>query len=341
MARELLGEVSCPSGTLLVVDIGLLGMWKHAKPPLLDEWAAPSETVALANQAVDYRVEGRDAAKANALFGQAPGWLYDRSPDFVEAFDSEVGKRGLDARLVAAPQRVPHRQRVDLAIAGPSRTGVVEFHGIGAPCVSTLPIDRTMKVWGTRVGAGDFAGCWQHVELEVRQGVRARTERVGEALVDCARLGFVDVEMLGGWEQDEPIDGKADFLFWGADATEVARDENAPAVGEGQYGWLDLPVEEIVERGARIEQLRESAGACFATDFRPHSHHYQVMSRIRASATESGVLELNGARLCAFMTSWGDGVFPVELDRDATGTILAIRVVLGTDETLRKAREVN
>jgi hypothetical protein len=341
MARELLGEVTCPSGTLLVVDIGLLGMWKHAQPPLLEEWEASPETLAIANRAVDYRVEGRDATAANALFGQARGWLYDRSPDFVGTFDTEVRERGLEARLVAAAERIPHVERVQAAVAGPSRSGVVEFHGIGAPCVGALPTDRVMKVFGTRVGTGDFAAHWQHVELDVRHGAMTRTERVGEVLVDCARLGFVDVEALSRWEHDEPIDGKADFLFWGADAAEVARDYRVPHLGEEQYGWLDLPVEEIVALGRQIEELRETTSQRFATDFRPHSHHHQVMARIRANSTESGTLELGRARLCAFMTGWGDGVFPVEIDRDATGTVLAVRIVLGTDEARGNMRQAN
>lgn len=341
MTHELLGEVRCPSGTLLVVDIGLLGMWKHTEPPLLDDWEAPPETVAVANHAVDYRVEGPDAAVAGRLFGQAAGWLYDRSPDFVAAFEAEARARGLDARLVAAPARVPHRRRVEHALSNPSRVGVVEFHGISAPCIGGLPTDRSMKLFGTRVGAGVFGDCWQHLELQVKSGVCARTELVGEALVDTARLGFADVEMLGEWKHDEPLDGRADFLFWGADAESFAQIHGVPRVGDDQFGWLDLPAEEVVEHGMRIEHLRDAEGRRFATDFRPHSHHYQLMAQLRTSITESGTVEIGDAQLCAFMTSWGDGVFPVEVDREETGAILTVRVVLGTDRTLRNLRSVN
>ena len=63
-------------------------------------------------------------------------------------------------------------------------------------------------------------------------------------------------------------------------------------------------------------------------DFRPHSHHWQVMRQVRASETGSGTVEVGGARILFAQTSWGDGFFPVYADRDATGDLVAIRVML-------------
>jgi hypothetical protein len=45
--------------------------------------------------------------------------------------------------------------------------------------------------------------------------------------------------------------------------------------------------------------------------------------------------------MCAFMTTWGDGVFPVEIDRDAKGDVLSVRVVLATPEALANMDAVN
>jgi hypothetical protein len=45
--------------------------------------------------------------------------------------------------------------------------------------------------------------------------------------------------------------------------------------------------------------------------------------------------------MCAFMTSFGDGIFPVEVDRMASGAVAKVRIVLATDQALRNLRAVN
>ncbi len=130
-------------------------------------------------------------------------------------------------------------------------------------------------------------------------------------------------------------------MFWGRDAATAAAASAAPDLGEGQYGWLDRPVEEAVELGTAVEELRETGELRFATDFRPHSHHHQMMAKVRAAPTESGTLTIGDAKMCAFMTSWGDGIFPVEIDRDSEGSILTVRLVMATEETLGNMRVVN
>ncbi|MBC8068576.1 MAG: hypothetical protein IAG13_09615 [Deltaproteobacteria bacterium] len=51
------------------------------------------------------------------------------------------------------------------------------------------------------------------------------------------------------------------------------------------------------------------------------------------SATGSGELELADGRVCVFATSWGDGVFPVFVDRDRSGQPVRVRVRLQNDAT--------
>jgi hypothetical protein len=102
-----------------------------------------------------------------------------------------------------------------------------------------------------------------------------------------------------------------------------------------------LPVEEIVRRGTPIEEAREKRRLKLATDFRPHSHHFQVMKQVRASATESGTIELDGARTCTFMTTWGDGIFPVFCDLDAQDRLVCIRIDLGNAEIVARQRELD
>lgn len=97
----------------------------------------------------------------------------------------------------------------------------------------------------------------------------------------------------------------------------------------------------MVELGTAVEHLRDEQKLKFATDFRPHSHHYQMMSQVRAADTESGTLNVGGAKMCAFMTSWGDGIFAVELGLDATGQPALIRIVLATEQAIANMAAVN
>jgi len=41
-----------------------------------------------------------------------------------------------------------------------------------------------------------------------------------------------------------------------------------------------------------------------------------------------------------FMTTWGDGAFPVEVDLDATGQVVQVRLDLGCDEIVQRQREL-
>jgi hypothetical protein len=70
----------------------------------------------------------------------------------------------------------------------------------------------------------------------------------------------------------------------------------------------------------------------FAFDFRPHSHLWQVMADVRASENEAATIDVGGARLMFVMTSVGDGFFPVHVERDAEGTLVAIGVTVVGEE---------
>ncbi|GAB3972135.1 hypothetical protein V1634_07925 [Plantactinospora veratri] len=68
-----------------------------------------------------------------------------------------------------------------------------------------------------------------------------------------------------------------------------------------------------------------------ALDFRPHSHHWQVMRQVRASDNETGTITIGDAQILFAMTSWGDGLFPAHADRDAAGNLVALRITLAGD----------
>jgi hypothetical protein len=207
--------------------------------------------------------------------------------------------------------------------------------------VDDVPRDRVYDVVGERVGTGDWAECWRWVGVEFRPGVAvSSSEEVGTAPVDCARLMFVDATALEHWRDDESLDGKADFVFWGRDAEALAQTVGAPPTDEG-FGWTNLPLGEAIRRGMEAERVKQERDWKLATDFRPHTHHYVVLAQARANTTGSGVLDLAGAKLCMFFTSWGDGVFPVYRDFAADGSLVRLRIQLETDESVDAMEYVN
>jgi hypothetical protein len=342
---ETLGHVTAPSGAILVVDTGLLDVWCHHRPPVMLPGAYPESTVKAANEGVDYRIEGRDALAAGKAFDRSwhPLYVWDMAPPshggVQKAFAACVKQHKFKARLVPLPERVPHRRRIDLVLEHNPVGGEVFFFGAWGIVASGLPTDRSLPVLGERMPAGEFEGRWRSVWVESLPGVEVvRSELVGSVAVDKARLGVFDVDALGSWEHERPLDGLADFVLWGRDAETAARAVKAKSPGDGDYGWLDVPVRKLAERGTRVEQLRDKKGWVFATDFRPHSHHWQVMKQVRASATDSGTVEVGGAKTCTFMTSWGDGLYPVFRDLDATGRVVRIRLDLGNDDTVKRFR---
>jgi hypothetical protein len=96
---------------------------------------------------------------------------------------------------------------------------------------------------------------------------------------------------------------------------------------------LIIDFDSTLPPNAAIECLGEvtvpSGTLMFATDFRPHSHHYYAMRQVRSTPTESGMIDVGGARMCVFMTSWGDGIYPVVCDLDENGLLLRVRLELG------------
>jgi hypothetical protein len=215
--------------------------------------------------------------------------------------------------------------------------------------VAGLPRDRALRVVGERMPAGDYEDRWRWVAVECRPGAAvARSEPAGPAggataapvtvAVYNARLLLADADALGHWEHHAPLDGLADYVFWGPDAEAAARATGAGNLCDGDWGWTDLPLEEALARAEAVERLQGENRWRLEGDFRPHSHHHFVMEQVRASATESGVITVGGARLCAFLTTWGDGCYPVWRDLDAGGRLVRVRIDLGNDQAVERQR---
>jgi hypothetical protein len=221
-----------------------------------------------------------------------------------------------------------------LTLLDPGHIGMYEEKEIPeVPSVSIagMPRERALSVLGVRVGEGEFAERWDHVVIALRTAEITESTEVGDAIVDFARLLLVDEGSADRWVHSECIDGKADFVFWGRDAAAMASELGAPALEEGLFGWRDVDATEALRHGTAAEALKDQQGYLLATDFRPHSHHYQALERARASATQSACIDVGRARVCLFFTSWGDGLFPVFLDSGADGALVQVRIQLRTE----------
>jgi hypothetical protein len=330
--RVRLGDITCPSGDLVIIDGGYLEIWSGERSPdQIDPMLLgvdDPDTAADIRGALDFEVVGPDAVVARLFLEERqPGQsLYDvpvsSANAFVEAFETLCRDNGLDATL-RATERVPHRQRVRAA-----GTGALAIFGVPAVAVHGLPTDRPL--WVEAVGED---GLWDSIDVVLSAADVSSSQRLGTVGVDWARLAFADADALSAWKHSEAIDGLADVVFWGRSQEQAAQAYGAPAIattGEaGTYGWADLPLAEAVTRArAVLAWTDEEPDRKLMVDFRPHSHHWQVMAKVRASQTDSGVIEVAGARILFAMTSRGDGSFPVYADRDAAGDLVALRVVV-------------
>jgi len=329
---EQIGTVTTRSGGLIVIDTGYLGIWSDTRPPFLPDGSLGSdEQVERANSFVDLRIVGQDAERAGQLLGMSSNLLfvYDQPlghSELDEKLEQIVRTHGLDARFEVVSPRIPHRARVDLALKYGAGAGEIQFHGVWAAVVGGVPICKSLAVFGERMRPPQQHN-WKRVMVKCNpQSSIARSENAGSVGVDYARLLIADFDVLGEWRHEDSLDGLADYIFWGRDAENVAHFFDVQCVAPREYGWNNLPEALAQERGVAVEEYKQKNGLKFATDYRPHSHHWQVMREARNSPTESGMTEVDGVTVCNFMTTWGDGIFEVYRDLGDSGQLVQIRI---------------
>jgi hypothetical protein len=323
-----LGEITCPSGELVLLDGGHLGVWcGDGAPEEIDDPQIPPSA--------DLEVVGRDAEAAARSFDRQPGRrLYDiplnAGAEFTALFDGHCREHGYDASLRRLPGQVPHRERIRRAIAGAEP--YVMVCGLPVVPVGGLPTDRRLRVEAAESGDGD----WTWMRIVLGDAPVAAIRELGHIGVDWARLAFADADALSSWRHEESIDGLADTVFWGRDEEEVAAEFGATRTGtpgDDNFGWLNLPVAEALEKARALQARREAEPERrFAFDFRPHSHHWRVMAGVRASEYDAATIDVGGATILFAMTSVGDGYFPVHVDVDGGGDPVAIRVTIRSEE---------
>jgi hypothetical protein len=323
----LLGEVTCPSGELVLMDGGYLELWSGDRSP--DEVDGVKDL-----PASDFEIVGPDADAAARSFDRQSGrMLYDipqhGTVEFSKLFAQHCREHAHDASLRPFPQRISHRDRVRRAIA----EGDPDFLITGVPVVPVggVPTDRPLPVTAV---PGEWG--WSQVRIALREDTAVATRRLGSIGVDYARFVFADADALGSWVHEHPLDGLADVVFWGRDEEQVAAEFGAQRTGtpgDDGYGWLNLPIRDAYSRAVALDDRKNAAPPRkFAFDFRPHSHHWQVMAGVRASENEAATIEIGGAQIMMAMTSVGDGFFPVDLDVNAAGNPVAIRISVAGDD---------
>jgi hypothetical protein len=315
-----LGEVTCPSGQLVLMDGGYLDLWSGSRPPAHDVGCY-----------ADFEIVGADAAASAAVFDRQSGLTAYDIPDhgiveFTARFDALIHEHGFDASLQQFPTQVPHRDRVRRAIAGGDRDFLIT--GVPVISVGALPTDRPLVVSAAPGGGWG----WEYIRIAVSDEPVASVRALGSVGVDFARFVFADADALDSWQHEETIDGLADTVFWGRDQDAVAARFGAGTTGvagDDVYGWLGLPIRDAYAKAVALDEWRNGdSGQRFAYDFRPHSHHWQVMAGVRGSEHEAATIEVGDATIMFAMTSVGDGVFPVHLELDATGASAGIRIIV-------------
>lgn len=334
-----MAEIDVPSGILVVLDPGLGRFWRHDGDP-----RSPRRADA---ECADLGIVGPDAQAAGRAYDREfdPRHLFDVPVDKVEKacadFAAFVAERGFDARAERLSQRVPHTRRARLAVEAGAGAGVVTYNRLWAVAAGGLPTDRPLPVVATPMPEGEFGGRWRSVDVVVDPAAAvARTETVQGVMVDHGQLMCVDLDALGAFRMWESIDGLADYVFWGADAADLATQVGAASLGGGRFGWSDTPTADIDAHARRTQQIIVARHLEVAVDYRPHDNLELLNSQVRTNDTRAGTLTLDGARACGFDNRWGDGVFTVARDLDAGGRLVRLRLDVGNDETQRRMRRV-
>jgi hypothetical protein len=321
----------------VIIDMGYMRFWSGRRDPVppIEEFTDPKGQARIASTA-DYFIAGKDAAQVARLADfQSFHFIYDLPSDGVETISGKItrlaSEHGLDANLEREARRIPHRERAQRAADLGGGDFVMEGPWVGV--VGALP-NKPLTVRGRRQDYGGNVGVrWADVSVEVSRKAVESSVQVGYVGVDYGLMLLGDADALGGWRHFEPLDGLYDVVFWGAAGEAASGALAAPPLPDG-WGWRDIGEGEAKQR---MQQVRSWLGpepptGRLALELRPHSHFYRVMEQIRTGPPEVGGLTLNGATLLGLSTSWGDGLFPIWVDRDKTGALAAIRLELGSEK---------
>jgi hypothetical protein len=332
-----LGEVEVPSGILLVLDPGLGRFWRHDGEPRSPRKADP--------QNHDLAIVGPDAVAAGKAYDRQfdPRYLFDVLD--VAATEKHFAKfvqdAKLDARLERLDRRIPHVERARLAVEAGGGAGVVHYNSLWAVVVGGLPVGRALRIEATPMPEGEFGGRWRSIDVVIDPDAAvARSVPVQGVMVDHGQLICADLEAFGSFRMWEPLDGLADFVFWGKDAPAIAEKFQAPRLDDRHFGWVNIPDDQIHTYAQSVQDWIASQKLQAGVDYRPHCNLEKLNAQIRDTELESGQLDLAGARACGFSNRWGDGIFTVIRDLDAENRLVRVRLDVGNEENQSRLRHV-
>ncbi|NRD45096.1 DUF2185 domain-containing protein [Corallococcus exiguus] len=332
-----LGDIDLPEGVLLILDPGLGRFWRHDAEPVSPRKKAPPEH--------DLLITGPDADAAGQAYDREfdPRFLFDRKDpaDAAAHFEGFAREQGFDARAEVLSARIPHTERARLALEHGKGLGVVKYNGLWAVVVGDLPSSRGLKVIGMPMPPGEFGGRWRSIDVVVDEKVEGvRSEAVAGVMVDHGQLLFAGLGPMGRFRMWEPEDGLADYVFHGRDAPKLAKELGASDLGDGLYGWKDLPMDRVGEKATPLQERLEKDGLAVGVDYRPHCNLEKLNAGLRESEEDTASLVLDGARVVGCGNRWGDGIFTVSRHLDAKGRTVRVRVELGTEERQKLLRGI-
>ena len=214
-----------------------------------------------------------------------------------------------------------------LAVVDAGMLGLDQYDELAVE-IGDVPAGTPLTVVGERLDANHSGSGLRWVGIEILPGVEPASSRpAGEVFVDFANVLFADRRSLDGWEHDRSLDGRADLVFRGRDARDVAASVGAERLDDG-WGWLNLPAADCERKARLVEEIVRQNDRAIEIDHRPHSHLHRLQLQMQAAPQGAGEIDLDNARLCAVRTVPGKGQFRVMRDLAPDGRLARIRVEL-------------
>lgn len=201
---------------------------------------------------------------------------------------------------------------------GPPRDGFCAVEG--------LPRTSTLQLVGRR--CADDADRVEAIRVVASRAHVRQRRPVGGVVAPGAMLLVADEAALAHWVGDRTLDGLADYVIWGPGAGPVAQHFGLPPLGDGSFGVRDEPESIVVAQVMAVEAVRQKDPERFASDFRPHSHRYQLLRAMWELQQGYGTITLAGAPVCGFFTSWGPGACLISTEHAEDGGLCGVWIQL-------------
>jgi len=209
-ARKLLGEITIPSGVVLVVDSFDMDYWSSTESVPTPPYRAPGLSEDLdPMQDFDLQVVGPDAMAAGVAWGRTVHPLYFNGvarkhvAGLIDRFATHAKAAGLDARLEVLEISPAEGQRVKRLLADGFTSRGFGFQGVEAGLVQGMPKDRRLPVYRGLPDSSSRSHKSYDVYIELVPGAKVvRSESRGFVAVEHGVVMFADVDAADAWVID-------------------------------------------------------------------------------------------------------------------------------------------